>query len=61
MKDDAISCWNKLVEANIKPGRLTLQRAIQEAGFECGENKARDFLKEIKEMLENPEQQQVDR
>jgi hypothetical protein len=48
---DAIACWNELVEAGQNPSRNNLQQALLAKGFECRENWARKFYEDIREML----------
>lgn len=48
--EDAIACWNELVQAGQKPSRNTLQSALLAKGFGCKENWARKFYEDIKDM-----------
>jgi hypothetical protein len=51
--NDAILCWNELVEAGQNPSRNNLQHALLIKGFDCKENWARKFYEDIKGMLKD--------
>ena len=53
---DAIGCWNELIEAGENPSRNNLQQALLAKGFECRENWARKFYEDIKAMLKEQPQ-----
>ena len=51
--NDAITCWNELVQAGQNPSRNNLQQALIAKGFDCKENWARKFYEDIKAVLKD--------
>lgn len=49
---DAIAVWNEIVAEGKNPGRGEMQKRLNARGFECGENKARSFIEEIRVMVD---------
>lgn len=49
--DDVLPIWNDVVGNGGKLSRYTLCEELRNRGFECGENKARSLLDEIKAMI----------
>lgn len=50
--NDAILVWNEAIEAGEQPSRNIMRTRLQAKGFDCGENKARRLLEEIREQVE---------
>ena len=57
--NDAITCWNELVEAGQHPSRRDLQQALMAKGFDCRENWVRKFHEDIREMLKDQQKESV--
>jgi hypothetical protein len=50
--NDALAIWNEVVSVGGKLSRYSLRDRLVQQGFECGENKARDLLDDLKAMAE---------